>query len=201
MRQMLISSLCLWVGAPILAYLEQDDPSKINCHQMIGVYWGAFDPPTTAHEAILCAASKQLRFKKIIIVVNNHGYKNYTNPLDRRIELIRKIICSNCLKDVEVLSQDDANPMDYRVLQQIVDAPLCAISGYDAYHRWVEQSTSAERAQYSAIAVIPRGNQIPILSDLHAFLLPIHADYRHVSSTAVRQQSSVTAPLLKGEGF
>lgn len=54
--------------------------NRIPTNNMTGVYWGAFNPPTEAHAAIIVASLKNIRLKKLIIVVNNHSYKNYVYP-------------------------------------------------------------------------------------------------------------------------
>jgi nicotinic acid mononucleotide adenylyltransferase len=41
----------------------------------MGFYWGAFDPPTQEHLATVEAAMKKIPLEMIIIVLNNHKYK------------------------------------------------------------------------------------------------------------------------------
>lgn len=154
---------------------------------MTGVYWGAFDPPTKAHEAIITASLGDIPLKNLIVVVNNHSYKNYTFPLEMRLQWIKEIIQSNGLQNVEVLYQDDKHKLDFLALREITSEPICGIAGYDAYMTWIQYSTPEERALYDAIAVIPRGDDDPILFDKAAFILPINSMYKYVSSTAVRE--------------
>ena len=166
---------------------------SFNCTpttNMTGVYWGAFNPPTEAHAATIYASLNNMRLKKLIIVVNNHSYKNYSYPLEIRLQLMKEIIQSTGLKNVELLWQDDTHKLDFSALRELTIGPLCAIAGYDSYKRWVDHSTLQERSLYDAIAVIPRGDESPILFDENAFILPISSKYRHTSSTKVRNSLS-----------
>lgn len=161
-----------------------------DAEKMVGVYWGAFDPPTIAHEAIISAAKDIIRLEKIIVVVNNHHYKNYTYPLETRLEMMRKILDSKGLTNAELLWQDDQQKIDYTTLRNMTDAPICAIAGYDAYLSWINHSSIEERCLYESIAVIPRGGETPLLYDANAFLVTIGEDYQYVSSTKVREAAT-----------
>jgi nicotinic acid mononucleotide adenylyltransferase len=157
--------------------------------EMTGVYWGAFDPPTEAHAAIIMDTLENLSLKKLIIVVNNHAYKNYTYPLGMRLEMVGEIVC---LRDnVEVLWQDETHTLNFAALKNIIKGPICGIAGYDAYKKWIRYSNSHERACYDAIAVVPRGDDPPILFDKNAFLMPIDPKYKDVSSTRVKAANYV----------
>lgn len=160
---------------------------------MTGVYWGAFDPPTAAHAAIIKASLQDIPLKKLIIVVNNHFYKNYTNSLETRLELMSQLIRSIGHPHIELTWQDNSHKVDFTSLSTKTSAPLCAIAGYDSYKKWVTYSNSDERRRYDAIAVVPRGDEEPILCDQKAFLLPIKSKYRHVSSTKVRAAPQVSS--------
>lgn len=160
---------------------------------MTGVYWGAFDPPTSAHEAIITTSLNEIPLKELIVVVNNHSYKNYTFPLEKRLEWIKEIVRSNGLKNVEVLYQDDKHKLDFAAFKEMHVESICGIAGYDAYKSWIQYSTPEERALYDAIAVIPRGDDDPILFDKAAFILPINPVYKYVSSTAVRESLNLQA--------
>ncbi len=151
--------------------------------KMTGVFWGAFDPPTEAHRAIIQAFSDLSICNDLLIVVNNHSYKTYTHPLEQRLELLKRGLPE---QKTTFLWQDDANPMNYQALEKIAAAPLCAIAGWDAYKNWVSHSTKQERALYKAIAVVPRGGDEPELFDSHAFIMPIDPSYRDTSSTKQR---------------
>jgi nicotinic acid mononucleotide adenylyltransferase len=155
--------------------------------EMTGVYWGAFNPLTPAHEAIITTASSNHSIKKLFVVVNNNSYKNYSSPLEERIAKIQAFIEANHLKNVEVLTQDDANQVNDSYFKERKICPICAIAGYDSYRKWVKYSKEPERAQYDAIAVIPRGDAAPLLFDKKAFLLPIDPTYKYVSSTKMRE--------------
>ncbi|MBA3238398.1 MAG: adenylyltransferase/cytidyltransferase family protein [Parachlamydiaceae bacterium] len=159
----------------------------VQTKKMVGVYWGAFDPPTKAHEAIITAAFRDIPIKKLIVVVNNHSYKKYTFPLEMRIQWMKEIIESNELKKVELLYQDDMCKIDFLALREMISEPICGIAGYDAYMTWIQYSNAQDRALYDAIAVIPRGDEDPTLFDEKAFILPISPIFKHVSSSAVRE--------------
>jgi cytidyltransferase-like protein len=150
---------------------------------LTGVYWGAFDPPTAAHAAIISASIQDIPLKKLIVVVNNHPYKNYTYPLKTRLQMLQNLIKSHQNADIELLTQDENNKIDFPALKTMTKGPLCAISGYDAYKRWMNFSDTAARLLYDRIAVVPRGDDLPVLIDENAFVLPIDSKYRHVSST------------------
>jgi nicotinic acid mononucleotide adenylyltransferase len=153
---------------------------------MIGVYWGAFDPPTKAHQAIICTSLTNIPLKKLMVIVNNNIYKKYSYPLDVRIKWLEQLIHSNGLKNVAVIWQDENHKMDYAALKELFEEPLCAIAGYDAYQTWLNFSTLEERSAYQAIAVIPRGDAQPTLYDKNAFLLPIDPIYKYVSSSQAK---------------
>lgn len=155
---------------------------------MIGIYWGAFDPPTTAHQAIIQNAINKLRFKKLIIVINNNSYKNYMHSLEERKQMIQNILNQLETKNVEILSQDDSQKINCAALHQLTTEPICAIAGYDAYILWHNYSSERERDEYDAIAVVPRGDTKPTLLDKKAFLMPIDPSYKYTSSTKIRNQ-------------
>jgi hypothetical protein len=125
--------------------------------------------------------------------VNNHSYKNYTFPLETRMHWMREIIRANGLKNVEVLYQDDMHKLDFLALREMTSEPICGIAGYDAYMTWIQYSSTQDRALYDAIAVIPRGDEDPILFDKTAFILPISPIYKYISSTAVRESLKLEA--------
>lgn len=162
------------------------DSLQKKSNAMTGVYWGAFDPLTEAHSAIIATALREIPLKKLIIIVNNQSYKTYVYPIELRLEMLNELIKTKDLKNIELRWQDDAHKLDYFALKQIATGRLCAVSGYDAYQTWMAYSTPSDRALYDAIAVIPRGDDTPILYDPAAFVLPIDSKYRHVSSTNTR---------------
>ena len=148
------------------------------------IYWGAFDPLTSAHQAIIHAALELSLIRNLIIVINNHDYKKYTTSLETRKASIQFFVSSiTTPKTIQILSQDNQNPLNHQTLKQMTSHPLCAVAGYDAYHRWMTLSSTEDRAQYGAIAVIPRREQIPTLFDPHAFVLHIDPIYKNVASS------------------
>ena len=154
--------------------------------QLTGVYWGAFDPLTEAHLAIIQTALRSEILTSLIIIVNNNSYKTYNCPLEKRLSIIRQIADSLDPAKISIFCQDDNNLLDYQALKNMGLWPLCAIAGYDAYKNWIQHSKPEERGLYEAIAVVPRGMDEPILLDDHAFLLPIDKCYRHISSSKQR---------------
>ena len=149
------------------------------------VFWGAFDPPTEAHYAIIDAVLAHRKVHDLIVVVNNHSYKNYMFPLMTRLQQLERVCLAK--KKVRCMWQDDQNPCGVHQLKQLTRSPLCAVAGYDAYQQWLKSGcVSRDRGLYQAIAVVPRGNEEPILFDDHAFLLGIGVRYRYVSSTLLR---------------
>lgn len=146
-----------------------------------GVYWGAFDPLTKAHTAIIQAALSSPIFTNLFIVVNNHSYKKYTYPLSQRIEEIEKALPTQSRVMVRFLSQDDSSPCDYFFLKTLSSLPLCAIAGYDSYKIWGAETS------FDAIALVPRGDETPVLFDRKAFLLEIDPSYRHISSAQLKK--------------
>lgn len=152
-----------------------------------GVFWGAFDPPTEAHAAIIEAALKLKNIHHLLIVINNTSYKNYSLPLNERRQLLQRAIHSVPQDRYTLLEQDDAHPMNYLALSKITSLPLCAIAGYDAYSKWAAYSHAEERAHYRAIGVVPRGDEPAILFDAQAFLLPIDESLRHIRSSDKRR--------------
>lgn len=161
---------------------------------MIGIFWGAFDPPTEAHQEIIRVSLQKIPLKKLFVVVNNNQYKKYTYSLSDRLKLMKQIIAANNLKNVELLWQDDTHKLNYVAFKQFTHDPICAIAGYDSYRTWVKYSNPQERVLYDAIAVIPRGDEPPLLFDQNAFLLPIDSTYRYISSTKVREGLQTYTP-------
>ncbi len=107
-------------------------PQKESC---TGIYWGAFDPPTKAHRAIIEIVLAEKWLRDLIVVINNHNYKSYTYSLEERKLMMEDIILSLDAKNVTLLAQDDNHPLDYQVLTCMTPYPLCAIAGYDAYKK------------------------------------------------------------------
>jgi len=155
---------------------------------LIGIFWGAFDPPTKAHLKIISEAIVKLHLEKLVVIVNNHSYKTYTNSLDVRIQMIKDTLDPQDLTKTEILFQDDSQKIDYDFLAKKFQKPLCAIAGSDAYQSWLKHSTKKERELYDTIAVIPRGNLLLELEDSNAISLPIEDVYRHISSTQEKKQ-------------
>jgi nicotinic acid mononucleotide adenylyltransferase len=156
---------------------------------LIGVFWGAFDPPTKAHIAIIQAALALPFIHHLLIIVNNHSYKDYSLPLQDRKDALIKALKDISPQRLTLMNQDDDHPMNYAALEKISSLPLCAIAGYDAYTKWASYSNSKERSNYHLIAVVPRGDEEAKLFDAHAFLLPIDQTLKHVSSTQHKQDS------------
>jgi cytidyltransferase-like protein len=164
--------------------------SKNSIQPVVGIYWGAFDPPTDAHIAIISTALKALPVTKLVVVVNNHAYKKYDYPLESRLQMIRQKLSPEDLNKLEILWQNDSYKLDYPALKQkYPETSFYAIAGYDAYKKWLEYSKSHDRSMYEAIIVVPRGEETPELCDDNALLMPIDDIYRHVSSTQIKKNA------------
>jgi cytidyltransferase-like protein len=150
---------------------------------MTGVFWGAFDPPTKAHIAIIEKALSLPELRHILIIINNHSYKNYRSTLQERLDQMTILLSNWIPHQITLLTQDDAHPMNFTKLSTLTNLPLCAISGYDAYLKWAQYSSDIERSHYASIAVVPRGDIPPILFDEQAFLMPIDPTFKHTSSS------------------
>lgn len=190
MKKYNLAILASFVAITLCATLYMNSISTSQNPNIVGVYWGAFDPPTSAHYEIMKSAIQNLKLKKLIVVVNNSSYKNYTYSLEERKKTIQYKIQENGLKNVEILDQDDSNKINYTYLRRLTNDPLYAIAGYDAYVRWLKYSSDSERNEYNAIIVVPRGDDKPILYDQNAALMRIDSVYRHVSSSAVKLQNA-----------
>ncbi|MCB1114200.1 MAG: adenylyltransferase/cytidyltransferase family protein [Chlamydiia bacterium] len=152
-----------------------------------GAFWGAFDPLTSAHKAIVDTAIKEIELDRLYIVVNNHPYKNYTYPLEERIKAWRSWLDLKGFKQVELLSQDEAHLWDREALEAKSGQKIIAIAGYDAYQRWRAGAKKEALQNFDKIAVVPRGNEPPDLFDENALLLKIPEAYRYVSSAKVKK--------------
>ena len=185
--------LCKWIFLGVIMMgsmaIKEKYFAPISSNK-VGVYWGAFDPPTSAHYAIMEIAIQKLSLKELIVVVNNNSYKNYTHSLTERRKMIENKTKELGLKNIRILHQDDSAKINYLFLRQLTSDPLYAIAGYDAYHRWRESCAQYEGNNYDAIVVVPRGDEEPILLDENAFLLPIDPVYKYVSSSRVKNQNA-----------
>lgn len=153
--------------------------------EVAAVFWGAFDLATSAHFRIITVCLEKFPIDPLIIVVNNHSYKQYKFSLEVRMQRIWGNVSTTEQKRILLTSQDDCKKMGYEALVQITQKPLYAIAGYDAYRSWNAMSLAKDRALYHKILVIPRGNAKPHLFDAHAELLPIESCYRYVSSSSL----------------
>jgi len=163
----------------------------MSAPNIVGVYWGAFDPPTEAHFAIMEIAIKTLKLSKLVVVINDNSYKKYTYSLCERKKMMQTKIEKLRFENIEIFEQNDINKINYTFLRHYFRNPIYAIAGYDAYVRWRKYSSEEERNEYDAIVVVPRGDDVPVLFDENAFLMPINPSYRYVSSTQVRKQGVV----------
>ncbi|MFN3550214.1 MAG: pantetheine-phosphate adenylyltransferase [Endomicrobiia bacterium] len=64
------------------------------------VYPGSFDPPTNGHLDLIIRATKM--FKKVIVLVMNNTFKQYTFSVEERIKMLNLVIKKNRLKNVRV---------------------------------------------------------------------------------------------------
>lgn len=61
--------------------------SKSSAHSY-GVYWGTFDPPTLAHQAVITEAFS-IGIEHLFVIVNNHGHKPYCASIDDRLAMLK----------------------------------------------------------------------------------------------------------------
>lgn len=148
------------------------------------VYWGSFDPPTLAHKAIISYALHEIPLKKLMVIVNNDQRKKYRYSLEKRCCMLRKMFKGE--KNLEILTQNEQDSLNYFKLKAERGGALCAIAGYDSYKKWVISSEKEKRSLYDYIAVVPRGKEEPVLKDGNAFILPISPHYHDISSTLVK---------------
>lgn len=85
---------------------------------------------------------------------------------------MQTIAQKECLENVEVVWQDESHPIHFIALKKMTQAPLCAIAGMMLIRNGLQHSMPHERSCYEAIAVIPRGDDEPILFDKIAFFYP-----------------------------
>jgi len=180
----------------VLACAAVDGAHEVS-KTLTGIYWGAFDPPTEAHAAIIAASINDIPLKKLIVVVNNHSYKNYTYSLDMRLQMMKNILQKYDPEKIELRWQDDAHPVNFQTIAEVTKEPLCTVSGYDSYKKWTLHAPLKDRSCYEAIAVVPRGDDDPVLFDKNAFILPIDAKYKDVSSTKIREAALLSPKSLK----
>ncbi|GAB4225923.1 MAG: hypothetical protein Tsb0021_01310 [Chlamydiales bacterium] len=94
--------------------------TKTSVKEFTGVYWGAFDPPTEAHSAIIAKAINDVPLRKLIVVVNNHPYKNYKYSLTERLQMMKIILQQHDLEQTELLWQDESHQMDAIALKAMI---------------------------------------------------------------------------------
>lgn len=70
-----------------LLFAAQSKSSAASTH-VYGVYWGTFDPPTLAHQAIINQAFS-VGIEHLFVVVNNHGHKPYCASISDRLAMLQ----------------------------------------------------------------------------------------------------------------
>ena len=150
-----------------------------------GIFWGCFDPPTLAHQAIIYEMAEL--FDDNYIIVKNNVEKNYFAPIEHRLEMLYSILPEGINK-FTVLIQDLQNSNNYFDVRKIVSGNLYVVVGTDALHSWLQQHQTKELAKYDGIYVVPRdtssSNEITQLTKINK--LSIDSMYKDVSSTTVR---------------
>ena len=162
--------------------IRQFCSTSLTSHS-IGVFWGAFDPPTKAHIKIIEVALTTLKIEKLVIVVNNHNYKKYSNTLAERIDLLKLKINKDHLSKIIFLTQDDQNFIDYNKLKVDFCSKITVIAGADSFRKIPENKIPI----YDAIAVVPRASAPdPINCLKNVTLLPIGDEFKYVSSSNLK---------------
>lgn len=93
--------------------MPQDPAVPKEQEFLIGVFWGAFDPPTKAHVAIIEKALVLPFIHHLIVVLNNNSYKEYAIPFETRKEELQAALAPLHLEKITLLEQDDAHPLNF----------------------------------------------------------------------------------------
>ena len=155
----------------------------------IGIFWGAFDPLTKAHIAIIEKAFCELFLDSLVIVVNNHSYKHYHLPLEKRIDDIQATLSQEIKKHIQITYQDDKRQADFAFLEKTYKGSLCAIAGSDAYLRWSKMTPQKDMALYETIAIVPRADDVLISLEPNSQILSIDPCYKYISSSHLKKNA------------
>jgi nicotinic acid mononucleotide adenylyltransferase len=150
-----------------------------------GIFWGSFDPPTLAHQAIIYRMGEL--FTDNFIIVKNDAEKKYFVPIEHRLEMLYNILPPNTNK-YQVLVQNLQNNYDYFDIHESGNDNLYIVVGMDALFTWLQQHQVDELIKYDGVYVVPRNtsSSIDITRLTKIKIMEINGKYNDVSSTAVR---------------
>ena len=142
---------------------------------VVAAYSGTFDPITLGHYDIICRASRM--FPKLIVAVGLNVTKNPRFNIDERVDLIRQVVSD--LPNVRVMSFDGL----------VVN--FARDNGVTVLVRGVR--TVGDVDYEKQMAVMNRD----LFPDLDTVLLAPSPQYAHLSSSLVRELTSLGAPVKK----
>ena len=142
---------------------------------VVAAYSGTFDPITLGHYDIICRASRM--FPKLIVAVGLNVAKNPRFNIDERVDLIRQVVSD--LPNVRVMSFDGL----------VVN--FARDNGVTVLVRGVR--TVGDVDYEKQMAVMNRD----LFPDLDTVLLAPSPQYAHLSSSLVRELTSLGAPVKK----
>ncbi|MES2489489.1 pantetheine-phosphate adenylyltransferase [Stenotrophobium rhamnosiphilum] len=142
---------------------------------VVAAYSGTFDPITLGHYDIICRASKM--FPKLIVAVGLNVTKNPRFNIDERVELIKQ--CVKDLPNVKVMSFDGL----------VVN--FAKENGVTVLVRGVR--TVGDVDYEKQMAIMNRD----LYPSLDTIMLAPSPQYEHLSSSLVRELTSLGAPVKK----
>ncbi len=142
---------------------------------VVAAYSGTFDPITLGHYDIICRASKM--FPKLIVAVGLNVAKSPRFNIDERVALIQE--CVKDLPNVKVMSFDGL----------VVN--FAKENGVTVLVRGVR--TVGDVDYEKQMAIMNRD----LYPDLDTIMLAPSPQYEHLSSSLVRELTSLGAPVKK----
>ena len=142
---------------------------------VVAAYSGTFDPITLGHYDIICRASRM--FPELIVAVGLNVTKNPRFNIDERVDLIRQVVSE--LPNVRVMSFDGL----------VVN--FARDNGVTVLVRGVR--TVGDVDYEKQMAVMNRD----LFPELDTVLLAPSPQYAHLSSSLVRELTSLGAPVKK----
>jgi pantetheine-phosphate adenylyltransferase len=143
--------------------------------KVVAAYSGTFDPITLGHYDIICRASRM--FPKLIVAVGLNVAKNPRFNIDERVALIQEVVKD--LPNVEVLGFSGL----------VVN--FAKENGVTVLVRGVR--TNGDVDYEKQMAIMNRD----LYPDLDTIMLAPSPQYEHLSSSLVRELTSLGAPVKK----
>jgi len=150
-----------------------------------GIFWGNFDPPTLAHQAIIYRMSEL--FTENFIIVKNNSNENYFASIEHRLSMLDSILPSKT-NQYKILVQDLVDSNNYFDIHAKISGNLNVVVGMDALSKWLQQHHTSELIKYDGVYVVPRNTNsfIDITGLIKIKILLIDNIYKDISSTVVR---------------